>query len=115
MNLGKPCHGNRETAERNCLSNQFHGVLKTVRMGLPIRHSLRRIPTQRKDIFQSFFPETLENSASIILRLANDSQMTHRLETALAVNPIDEINGFFARASARPVRNRTKSGSQRFD
>src|SRR5918994_5998714 len=115
MNLRKACDGDRKTAERNCLSYQFHGMLKTFGMRLPIRHSLRRIPTQSEDIFQSFFLQAPEYAASIILGLANHGQVTHRLETAIAVNSINEIDGFFARASASPVRNRTKSGSQRFN
>jgi hypothetical protein len=41
--------------------------------------------------------------------------MTHDFETAISMNAVNEIDGFFARASASPVRNRTKSGPQRSD
>jgi hypothetical protein len=90
-------------------------MLKAVGMWLPIRQSLRRIPTQRKDVFQSLFLQAPEDSTSIILGLPNHGQMTHGFKAALAANSINEIDSFFARASASPVRNRTKSGSQRFD
>jgi len=59
--------------------------------------------------------EFFENRSSLIFGLAHDREMTHDLETAFAVNPIDEVNGFFARASARPVRNRAEGGIQPLD
>jgi hypothetical protein len=38
--------------------------------------------------------------------------MAHDLQGALPVDAIDKLDGFFARASASPVRNGTKGGSE---
>jgi hypothetical protein len=36
-------------------------------------------------------------------------EVAHHLEAAIPVNGIDQVDSFFARASARPVRNGTKT------
>jgi hypothetical protein len=41
--------------------------------------------------------------------------MAHDLKPALLMNRFDQANGFFARASARPVRNRTEGGFNPLD
>src|SRR5206468_2639593 len=84
------------------------GTMETVRMGPPIRHSLGWIAAEGDQVLDSPVFEFFENRSSLIFGLAHDREMTHDLETAFAVNPIDEVNGFFARASARPVRNRAE-------
>jgi hypothetical protein len=41
--------------------------------------------------------------------------MAHNLQVTLAVNAIDQVYGFGARASARPVRNRAEGGVEPLD
>jgi hypothetical protein len=41
--------------------------------------------------------------------------MAHHLQRALAMNPINQLDGFVARASARPVRNRAEGGLEPLD
>jgi hypothetical protein len=36
--------------------------------------------------------------------------MAHHIETTVIMDSFDQLDGFFARASARPVRNRTEGG-----
>ena len=82
---------------------------------MPIRHSLRWIPAEGQDVFEVFFLEPMENRARLALRLSDHGQMAHHLETAVLVKSFDQANGFFARASARPVRNRTEARIQPLD
>jgi hypothetical protein len=84
-------------------------VVKTVRVGLPVGHALGRIATQRQEILDTLRFQSLQNATRFVFRLADYGQVTHHFQTATAMNRIDQIDGFFARASARPVRNGTKA------
>jgi hypothetical protein len=90
-------------------------MMKTVPMGSPIRHSLRWVAAKRKKVLDSFVLQFFENRPSLILGLTHHRKMTHHFQTAFAMNPIDEFDRFFARASARPVRNRAKGGTEPLD
>jgi hypothetical protein len=41
--------------------------------------------------------------------------MAHHLQRALAMNAVNQVDGFFARASASPVRNRAEGGFEPLD
>jgi len=56
-----------------------------------------------------FLFEAIQYSARIGFRLPHDGQVAHHLETATIMDRFDEIDGFFARASARPVCHRTET------
>src|SRR4030095_7033303 len=83
--------------------------MKTVWMRTPIGHSLGWIAAQREQVFDAFLLKPLQYGARVAFRLANDSQMAHDLQTAAVMDGLHQIDGFFARASARPVRNRAKA------
>jgi hypothetical protein len=76
---------------------------------------LGRITAERNHIFDSFFLELPKNGPGLFLRLADNGQVAHNLQPAFPVDPIDQMNGFFARASASPVRNRAKGRIQPLD
>jgi hypothetical protein len=99
-----------KTIEHRRLAHQLDGVVKAVGMGPPISHALRRIAAQREQVFDAFFLEPLKDCARLSLRLSNHSQMAHHIETTVIMDSFDQLDGFFARASARPVRDRTEAG-----
>jgi hypothetical protein len=41
--------------------------------------------------------------------------MAHHIQSAFRMDAVDQLNGFFARASASPVRNRAEGGVQPLD
>jgi hypothetical protein len=112
MHFRKPGYSHRKPAQRHRFSDEFDCVMETVRMGPPIHRSLGWIPPEGDKVLDSLVFEFFENRSSLIFGLAHDREMTHDLETAFAMNPIDEVDRFVARASARPVRNRAEGGIQ---
>ena len=109
MDLGETRHGDRKGANGSGLANELHRMVKTIRVRTPIGHALRRIAAECDQIFNSLLLESCEDPTRFRLGLADDRQVAHDLQTAAIMDGFDQINGFFARASARPVRNRTKA------
>src|SRR5262245_15377565 len=115
MHFGKARYGNGKTAEIHRFADEFNSVMKTVRVRSPIARALRRITAQCQQIFNTLGLEAAQDSTRVILRLADDGQMAHHLQAAAAMNRVNDVDGFFARASARPVRNRTKARIEPLD
>ena len=109
MDFRETGHADRKAAKRRGLSNQLDGVVKTIGMGAPILRPLGRIAAQCKDIFNPFAFEPAQDRARIIFRLSDHGQVTHDLQPVTVMNGLDQVEGFFARASASPVRNGTKA------
>src|SRR4029453_13222837 len=115
MDLGKTRHGDRKGANRSGLANELHRMVKTIGVRAPIGHALRGGAPGGGPLFNSLLLESCENPPRFRLRLADDRQVAHDLQTAVIMDGFDEIDGFFARASARPVRNRKKARFKSFD
>src|SRR5258708_5822444 len=109
MDFRETGHADRKAAKRCSLSNQLDSVVKTVGMGAPILRALGRIAAQRKDIFNPFALEPVQDRARLVFGLSDHGQMTHDLQSVAVVDSFHQVDGFFARASASPVCNRTKA------
>src|ERR1700752_579206 len=109
MDFRETSHTDRKAAKRCGLSNQLDGVVKTIRMGAPILRALGRVAAQRKDILNPFAFEPAQDRARIVFGLSDHGQMTHDLQSVAVMDRFHQVEGFFARASASPVRNGTKA------
>jgi surfactin synthase thioesterase subunit len=90
-------------------------MLESIRVWFPLSSSLGRIATQRQQVFNAALLEFVQNRPRFLLGLANHGQVAHHLQRKLAMNTINQVNGFFARASASPVRNRAEGGFEPLD
>jgi hypothetical protein len=59
--------------------------------------------------------ESIQNYPRFVFRLSYYREVTHHIQGALSMNAVDQFYGFFARASARPVRDRTEGRLEPLD
>src|SRR5215467_5385192 len=115
VNLRKSSHTDGKVTPCRRFLNQLDRVLKTIRMRTPIWHSLRRIAAEGEQIFNALEGQPIEYGARFRFGLPHHCQMTHDLQAAPPMDLFHEINSFLARASARPVRDRTKARIEPLD
>src|SRR3970040_1642609 len=115
MTLRKTGNRDGKTSKAHGLPYQLDGLLKTIGMRAPIGHALGWIAAERQHVFDALFFEPSENRPSIQFGLTDHGEVTHDLQTAFAVDGFNQTYGFIARASARPVRDRTKARIEPLD
>jgi hypothetical protein len=75
--------------------------------------ALGRIPAQGEHVFDIRFDQALENGFQLVLGGPDARQMGHTLDARVALDPSDDVDGFFARGTARAIGNGYKIRSQR--
>jgi len=68
-----------------------------------------RIAAESEQVLDAFQFQSIQYGARFSFRLPYHCQVAHHLEAAPIVDRFHQIDGFFARASASPVRNGTKA------
>jgi hypothetical protein len=91
------------------LAHQLDGVMETVWVWLPIGHALGGSPPNASRFSMPLSLSLVRIARASSLDWPITGQVAHDFDTAASMNRVDQINGSFARASARPVRNRTKA------